>query len=169
MTRLATMIVLLTLVSGLVPLAQTPQTPAAPDDTARINAWFETKFEEQLAFSPIQQTFLGRKSERHRRHVAGRSGPAAGVAARLGGGDEEVVQLRTLSPEAQTSYDLWIYQLEQAEAALPFRTNAYIFNQMSAIHTFLPQLVIAFHQVETRPTWRPTSIASASPAGRSAS
>ena len=37
--------------------------PAAPsDDTARINAWFEKKYEEQLAFSPIQQTFLGRKS-----------------------------------------------------------------------------------------------------------
>ena len=53
-----------------------------------------------------------------------------------------------LSPEAQTSYDVWIYQLEQAEAALPFRTNAYIFDQMSAIHSFLPQLLIAFHRVE---------------------
>ena len=38
------------------------QPVAAPDDTARINAWFEKKYEEQLAFSPIQQTFLGRKS-----------------------------------------------------------------------------------------------------------
>ena len=53
-----------------------------------------------------------------------------------------------LSPEAQTSYDLWVYQLQQAEAALPFRTNAYVFDQMAAIHTFLPQLLIAFHQVE---------------------
>ena len=35
---------------------------AAPDETARLNAWFEARFEEQLAFSPIQQTFLGRKS-----------------------------------------------------------------------------------------------------------
>ena len=53
-----------------------------------------------------------------------------------------------LSPEAQTSYDLWVYQLQQAEAALPFRTNAYVFDQMTAIHTFLPQLLIAFHRVE---------------------
>ena len=49
-----------------VPNAQVPQS-AAPaqavnDETARLNAWFETKFEERLAFSPIQQTFLGRKS-----------------------------------------------------------------------------------------------------------
>src|SRR5688572_29550907 len=48
-------------------IAQAPQTaqpgaPAANDETARINKWFEAKFEEQLAFSLIQQTFLGRKS-----------------------------------------------------------------------------------------------------------
>lgn len=53
-----------------------------------------------------------------------------------------------LTPEAQTSYDLWIYQLQQAEAARPFRANAYIFDQMSAIHGFFPQLLIAFHRVE---------------------
>ena len=39
------------------------QQPApSRNDTARIDAWFEKKYEEQLAFSPIQQTFLGRKS-----------------------------------------------------------------------------------------------------------
>ena len=44
-------------------LVLSPIVPAAQDDeTARINAWFEKKFEEQLAFSPIQQTFLGHKS-----------------------------------------------------------------------------------------------------------
>ena len=53
-----------------------------------------------------------------------------------------------LTPEAQTSYDLWIYQLQQAEAALPFRTNGYVFDQMSAIHAFFPQLLIAFHRVD---------------------
>jgi uncharacterized protein (DUF885 family) len=53
-----------------------------------------------------------------------------------------------LSPEAQTSYDTWIYQLEQAEAALPFRTNGYVFEQMTALHAFFPQLLIAFHRVD---------------------
>lgn len=52
-----------------------------------------------------------------------------------------------LSPEAQTSYER-IYQLQQTEAALPFRTNAYIFDQMSAIHAFFPQLLMAFHRVD---------------------
>ena len=48
----------LTMLTASSPRAQAP----ASDETARINAWFEKKFEEQLAFSPIQQTFLGRKT-----------------------------------------------------------------------------------------------------------
>lgn len=54
---------------SILPMAAHAQAPAAlpsaqatGDETARINAWFETKFKEQLAFSPIQQTFLGQKS-----------------------------------------------------------------------------------------------------------
>jgi uncharacterized protein (DUF885 family) len=128
------------------PRAQAP--PAANDETARINAWFETKFAEQLAFSPIQQTFLGRKSNEL---------DDMSLAAQ----DKQLAWMRTataemrksfdyakLSPEAQTSYDVWIYQLEQAEAAARFRSNAYIFNQMSGVHSFLPQLLIAFHRVD---------------------
>lgn len=30
-------------------------------ETARLNAWFDAQYEEQLQFSPIQLTFLGRK------------------------------------------------------------------------------------------------------------
>ena len=29
------------------------------DESVRINTWFEEQYEEELAFSPIQQTFLG--------------------------------------------------------------------------------------------------------------
>jgi uncharacterized protein (DUF885 family) len=124
------------------------QPPTLPDDTARINAWFEAKYEEQLAFSPIQQTFLGRKS------AAIDDMSIAAQDRLLAWQRASVAEMRQsfeyakLSSEAQTSYDLWIYQLQQAEAALPFRTNVYIFDQMSAIHTRFPQLLIAFHRVD---------------------
>jgi len=130
------------------PAQATPSAQATNDETARINAWFETKFEEQLAFSPIQQTFLGRKSGAiDEMSIAAQDKIVAWQRA-------SVAEMRKsfdyakLSPEAQTSYDTWIYQLEQTEAALPFRTNAYIFDQMSAIHAFFPQLLIAFHRVD---------------------
>jgi hypothetical protein len=31
--------------------------------SAKLNAWFDTRYEEQLQFSPIQLTFLGRKDK----------------------------------------------------------------------------------------------------------
>ena len=40
--------------------ATTTAQAAATSEDARINAWFERKYEEQLQFSPIQMTFLGR-------------------------------------------------------------------------------------------------------------
>ncbi|HXG87466.1 MAG TPA: DUF885 domain-containing protein [Vicinamibacterales bacterium] len=135
------------------PDAQTPaptaQPVAAQDETARLNAWFEKKFEEQLAFSPIQQTFLGRHSNAiDDMSIAGKDAVLAWQRA-------SVAELRKsfdyakLTPEAQTSYDVWVYQLTQAEAALPFRDNAYVFEQMNALHTSFPQLLIAFHSVAT--------------------
>ncbi|HUR21466.1 MAG TPA: DUF885 domain-containing protein, partial [Vicinamibacterales bacterium] len=135
------------------PLAQTPQTgqvpaPVANDETARINKWFEAKFEEQLAFSPIQQTFLGRKTGKiddfsiaeQDKQLAWQRASVAEM--------KKLFDYSKLSPEAQTSYDVWAYQLMQAERAVPFRDNAYIFEQMNAVHGFFPQLLIAFHSVE---------------------
>jgi uncharacterized protein (DUF885 family) len=125
------------------------QQPAhSSDETARINAWFEKKYEEQLAFSPIQQTFLGRKSAAiDDMSIAAQDKQLAWQRASVAEMKQAFAYAK-LTPEAQTSYDLWIYQLQQAEAALPFRTNAYVFDQMSAIHTFFPQLLIAFHRVD---------------------
>jgi uncharacterized protein (DUF885 family) len=119
-------------------------------ETARLNKWFEAKFEEQLAFSPIQQTFLGRKTDYDK--IDDLSIEAQD--AQLEWQRQTVTDLKAnfdydkLSKEAQISYDIWLYQLEQAEASLPFRTNGYVFDQMSAVHSFFPQLLITFHSVE---------------------
>lgn len=133
---------------GVLHAQTAPPAPAATDETARINAWFEKKFEEQLAFSPIQQTFLGRKSgaiddmslAAQDKQVAWQRAAVAEM--------RESFDYEKLSPEAQTSYDIALYQLEQTEAALPFRMNGYVFDQMSATHAFFPQLLIAFHSVD---------------------
>ena len=139
---------------SILPMGSHAQAPAPPppqaagDETTRINAWFEKKFQEQLAFSPIQQTFLGQKSgDLDDMSMAAQDKVLAWQRA-------AAAEMRTtfdyakLAPEAQTSYDVWLYQLEQAEAAARFRTNAYVFDQMSAIHAFFPQLLIAFHRVD---------------------
>ncbi len=154
LTALATIFVL----TACGPTTTTPTPEAAVEystdmvqaETDRLNAWFEVKYEEQVALSPIQQTFLGRDTNQDK--IDDFSIEAQD--AELEWTRESVADLRAnfdydkLTAEAKTSYDIWIYQAEQDEASLPFRTNGYVFEQMGAVHGFFPQLLIAFHRVE---------------------
>lgn len=119
-------------------------------ETDRLNAWFDDKFEEGLKFSPIQQTFLGRDTDQDQ--IDDFSIEAQDVQLEwVRANNAEMLatfDYDKLSAEAKTSWDIAIYQLEQQEAGLPFRTNGYIFDQMQAIHGFFPQLLIAFHKVD---------------------
>src|SRR5687767_6600753 len=101
----------LALTLSAAPIAQAPQTgqpaaQAANDETARINKWFEVKFEEQLAFSPIQQTFLGRKSgEIDDLSIAAQDKQLAWQRASVAE-MKKLFDYSKLDPEAQTSYDI---------------------------------------------------------------
>ena len=120
------------------------------EETKRLNEWFEEQYETELAFSPIQQTFLGRKTN-------------YGMIDDLSLAAEEeqmnwkratVAEMKKnfnydkLSDDGKVSWDIWVQQLDSAEAADKFRTNGYVFDQMRAVHTFGPQLLIAVHSVE---------------------
>ncbi|MEM1037473.1 MAG: DUF885 domain-containing protein [Pseudomonadota bacterium] len=132
------------------PVAET--TPATAEEieaeTARLNEWFETKYEEGIMRSPIQLTFLGR-SERQD-EIDDFS--MASIDEDMARTKAELAELRAkfdyakLTPEAQTSYDIWVYQAEQSIASDAFRGNSYVFEQMQAVHGFIPQLLIAFHR-----------------------
>jgi len=119
-------------------------------ETDRLNAWFEVKYEENLAFSPIQQTFLGRDTNQDKIDDFSAKAQDAQLAWRR----QSLEDLQAnfdydkLTDEAKTSYDIWVYQSKAAEAANKFRTNKYVFEQMGAIQSFFPQLLIAFHRVE---------------------
>jgi uncharacterized protein (DUF885 family) len=123
---------------------------AQPSETERLNAWFEQKYEEQLDFSPMQKTTLGRKEDYDRLDDVSE----AAIEEQLDWLRASVRELRDrfdyarLTPEAQTSWDLWVYQLEQDEAAEPFLRRGYAFHQMSGMHTYLPQFLINFHRVD---------------------
>lgn len=119
-------------------------------ETQRINQWFDAKFEEQLDFSPIQRTFLGEKKAYDKIDDLSEAGEdkqlewARTAAAEL----KSSFDYAKLSPEAKTSYDVWLYQLERAEAAAKFRRSQYVFTQMQGPQAFLPQFLIVFHKVE---------------------
>jgi len=124
---------------------------AVQDETARLDAWFTARWEEQLAFSPMTRTRRGLKDDYDRIDDFSE----AGLDQVLEWRRRTVTQLREdfdperLTPEARTSYDLWVHALEVAEAALPFRRHDYALRQMQGGQAWLPQFLIKDHQVAT--------------------
>jgi uncharacterized protein (DUF885 family) len=124
--------------------------PLASQETERLNQWFDARFEEQLDFSPVRKTFLGRKDDYDEIDDASE----AAEDAQLDWYRATVQELRRsfdyalLTPEAKISYDLWIYALDDAERARPFRRRGYVFDQRAGPHTGLPQVLLNFHRVD---------------------
>ncbi len=119
-------------------------------ETERLNAWFEEQFEKEVSFSPIQQTFLGRKTNNDQVGDFSRAAQDEQLAWKLASVEEMKAKFdyNKLTDDAKISWDIWAYQGAAQKAANEYRTNAYTFNQMQAIHSFFPQLLIAFHRVD---------------------
>lgn len=134
-----------------VPASETSATAQAEgSETDRLNQWFEMRFEEQLQFSPISLTYMGRKELYDQLDDFSE----AGADAELDWQRQTVEEMErefdyhALTPEAQTSYDLWRYQYDAAAAARAFRGNQYIFTQFGSIQASLPTLMINMHRVD---------------------
>ena len=139
--------------------------PAAPTETAeaaapaadaaaeteRLNAFLEAKYEQSLEFSPIQKTFLGRRDDYDRidDFSEARDDRYLAFLRRTVAELEDQFDRAALSAEGKASYDLWVRQLEDQEAELPFRRRGYVFNQMQGPQAQLPQFLINFHEVAT--------------------
>lgn len=133
--------------------AVAPSVAEMEAESVRLTEWLDARYEEQLEWSPMQKTRLGRKENYDEIDDMSEASEDAWYAWR----GETVEVLREsfeydlLTPEAKTSYDLWIYQYEQAEAGRPFRRRAYLFSQIGGVHTELPQFLITSHVVDNEP------------------
>ena len=130
--------------------AATAAAESQQDETARLNAWFDAKYEEQLRFSPIQLTFLGRKELNDQIDDMSE----AGYRERLAWLEASVQEMEAkfdydnLDPGAQLSWDLWKKQYESARDGLAFLANDYLFEQMNGMQSIAPTFMINFHKVE---------------------
>ncbi|WP_417593103.1 DUF885 domain-containing protein [Parasphingorhabdus sp.] len=124
---------------------------AAATETDRINIWFDEKYEEELKFSPIEQTMIGRKTDYgliDDFSDAGADRKLAWLRATVAEMQREF-DYEKLTQDAKISYDIWLYNLEQAEAGVPFRTNRYVLHQHNGRQSFFPTFLINTHKVET--------------------
>lgn len=119
-------------------------------ETARLNAWFEEKYEQQVMRSPLALTSLGR-TERQA-EIDDFSDAAYAQDINIEKANLQALKSNfnyaMLTEQAKLSYDLWVYMSEQAIAEYAFKDNRYIFEQMNAMHSYFPQILIALHKVE---------------------
>ena len=147
-----TIVGLLVLAGALVasPAVSQPSEAAVAAESARLNRWFDERFEERLDFSPTYKARLGRKDDYDQ--VEDMTEAADDALFEWSARSVEALQsdfdYALLTPEAKTSYDLWIYQHEQAAASRQFRRRDYVFHQMGGTHTGLPQFMITTHRVD---------------------
>jgi len=118
---------------------------------ARLNQWFETKFEEMVMMSPLQLTQLGRKERYGELDDLSLEGEEKQLAWYKATVDElrREFDYNSLSPQDQLSYDLWVYDYERDAEALRWHANDYIFTQMQGPHTGIPSMIISTHKVDT--------------------
>ncbi|WP_299946973.1 DUF885 family protein [uncultured Microbulbifer sp.] len=132
-------------------LAEVPVTLEAEAETHRLTKWLDARYEEQLQFSPMQLSYLGRKQQYDQIDDMSE----AAEARQLAWMEKTVAELKKnfnynkLTQEGKNSYDIWRYQFEQAKAAEPFRRHGYIFEQMGGSQSQLPNFLLNFHKVDT--------------------
>lgn len=132
------------------PAATSTQAGTAAED-ARLNAWFERKYEESLQFSPMQLTMLGRKERYGQLDDMSREAAAKQLAWQVAALEEmkSTFDYARLGPDTKLSWDLFEYQVRAAQAADRFSDHRYPFEQMGGMQAFLPTFLINFHKVET--------------------
>ncbi len=120
-------------------------------ETARLNAWFDEKYEEELMMSPSPLTCIGRKDrygEIDDMTVEAMEEQLAWKAATV----EEMkstFDYDKLTPEAKNSWDIWEYQYEQQKEGMKYVYNGFTFDQMNGPQAFLATFLIQFHRVES--------------------
>ncbi|MEN2282390.1 DUF885 domain-containing protein [Algoriphagus sp. SE2] len=124
---------------------------SSQDQTQEINAWFDEEYEELLQMSPLQLTAQGRKD--HYSEIDDMSEEAEKKI--LDWMEESVREMKEkfamdqIDHEATLSWKLWEYQYEQAKKSYDFRKSGYLFNQMTGMHTNLPNILINYHKVDS--------------------
>jgi uncharacterized protein (DUF885 family) len=130
-----------------------PTTVAAPaeDQSAAINAWFEQTWEAEVARSPEQQTFLGRKTNYDQWDDPSDAFAEESHAIQMA----KLVEMRAtfdpanLDADARLSYRLFEYEAERAEKFFGFRNHWYRFSHFRAPHSSAPAFLINQHRIDT--------------------
>lgn len=131
--------------------AQPAPVAAAKADDARLTAFLDAEFAQELKMRPQLATRLGIKEGQDRLDDTS----DAGARKLLDWRRASVARMKAqfdrskLSPDAQTNYDIWALELERAERAYKFRRyQPPFYSFLYSAHAQLPNFLINTHTVQ---------------------
>ena len=133
-------------------------TPDAESDTETeaLNAWLNERYEEALKFSPMQLTILGRKDLYDQIDEFSEQVTRDQAAWRVKTVEQmkEQFDYKALSNIGKESFDLWVFQTEEAVANLEFMRQGYLFGELGGLEDWFPTFLINFHEVNSEEDMR---------------
>ncbi|MEM1390528.1 MAG: DUF885 domain-containing protein [Pseudomonadota bacterium] len=121
-------------------------------NTAALNEWFEVKFNEAVARSPMTSTFLGSRNGYGEWDDVSPEAAEAEMQTQR----DEIVEMQQrfdparLSEQGALSFRLAEYNLEAAERSHKWRMHGYTFNQMFGVQSRIPSFLVAQHKIIKR-------------------
>lgn len=121
-------------------------------ETERLNAWFEEKFNEEIARSPMSATFLGSRENYDKWDDASEAAQQADLEIQRANVAEmrEIFDPANLTGQGQLSFRLAGYELERDEIAAKWRGYNYAFSQMRGSHAGIASFLIGQHKVTSK-------------------
>lgn len=121
-------------------------------ETERLNAWFETKYNEALSRSPMTATFLGSRENYDKWNNVSDAAQREELEIKRANIAEmrEQFDPATLTDQGQLSFRLAEYQLERDEIVARWRGYNYTFSQMRGAHAGVASFLIGQHKVTSK-------------------
>ena len=121
------------------------------EESTRLNAWFEARYEDQLARSPMTRTYLGMKDGMGQLDDVSQTAINEEIALAESWLDElrRDFDIDRLDEQTKLSYRLFEADVEDQLAAHAVSTNDYVFSHMSGPHSDLPSFLINYGKVES--------------------
>lgn len=145
---IATLMVLLT-TSCSESVTPGVETATRTDASAIANEFFERAYTEQLAASPMGQSYLGIRDQNDKwdDFSSQQVDRDLAMARRHGKELKALVDPAALDPQTRLSYELFLKGVQRVEERYEFRYHSYPVNQMFGVQSSLPAFMINIHQV----------------------
>ncbi|MDQ3140495.1 MAG: DUF885 domain-containing protein [Pseudomonadota bacterium] len=135
-----------------VAAASGPAPVAQPGENAALAAFFKSYDEAELALSPLSKSYRGIRDGDYGKwdeYTDASFEESRALDLKWLADLRARFDRATLSAEDRLSYDLFEYRIARGESIVPYRKQAYVFDQMNGAQSEGPAFLINIHRVDT--------------------